>query len=343
MESFLIIRLSSLGDIIHTLPAYSALRKHRPEAHIAWLVERTGRDILDMVDGIDSIITVRDPAEEGGPVTKLKTLRRKAARPNLIAVDFQGLLKSALYARFSGARERIGFHSSNCREKQAALFYTIKGEPVSEHIHVIRKNLSLLGRLGITEEDLDFPLSIPPGPRESVEDKLRGLAGYSDRKKVVIYNVGAAWETKRWYPDRWADVIQKTARPDAFPLILWGTPIEKAMAEEIHELSGAPTAPELDIREVLALVSRASLVISGDTFALQAAGAFSTPVVALFGPTNPRRNGPFGSHDRVVFHARECSLCYQRHCKDLKCMDSIRADEVAANAMEIMKSWNDPI
>jgi heptosyltransferase-1 len=339
MESYLIIRLSSLGDIIHTLPAYAALRKHRPQAHISWLVEKKGLDILYLVQGIDQIIVVRDPYDKNSFFRKIRNLRKRLARPQLTSIDFQGLIKSGLYGRLSGAKHRIGFRSSNCREKQAAWFYNIKGNPVSEKIHVIRKNLSLLNRLDIREEKFHFPLSIPPELKAAVEVKLSGIKGYTARKKLVIYNVGAAWETKRWFPDRWAEVIEKTGRPSVFPLILWGTPIEKAMAKAIHENTGAPVAPDFSIREVLALISIADLVVSGDTFALQAASAFSVPVVALFGPTNPERNGPFSRLDKVVFHPGECNGCYKRSCGNLNCMDSIRADEVAANILDIIQSW----
>ena len=343
MDSFTIIRLSSLGDIIHTLPAYAALRKHRPQAHIAWVVEKKALDILYLVQGINQIIVVRDPYDKNPFFRKIISLRKKLVRPGLTSIDFQGLIKSALYGRLSGAKQRLGFRSSNCREKQAAWFYNIKGKPVSEKIHVIRKNLSLLSRLGISEEEINFPLSIPPELKAAVESKLSQIKGYSGRKKLVIYNVGAAWETKRWYPDSWAEVIKKTSRSEIFPLILWGTPIEKTMAEEIHEKTGAAIAPNFSIREVLALISRTDLMVSGDTFALQAACAFSVPVVALFGPTNPDRNGPFGRLDKVVFHPGECSYCYKRSCGKLSCMDSIQADEVAANVLDIAKSWKDPM
>lgn len=101
-------------------------------------------------------------------------------------------------------------------------------------------------------------------------------------------------------------------------------------------------APEFSIREALALISQADLMVSGDTFALQAAGAFSVPVVALFGPTNPERNGPLGSLDKIIFHPRECSYCYKRTCANLECMDSIQAEEVAEKILDIMHTWNVP-
>lgn len=342
MENFLIIRLSSLGDIIHTLPAFAALRKHRPQAHIAWLVEKKGLEILYLIQGIDQIIVVRDPYEKGGPFKKISSLHKKFPRPKLTSLDFQGLIKSGLYSLLSGAKRRIGFHRSNCREKPAACFYSERAEPVSEKMHVIEKNIHLLRRLGIEESEIHFPLTIPEDLRHSVQDKLKRIKGYSSSKKLVVYNVGAAWETKRWNPERWAEVVRRTERSKVFPLILWGTPIEKTMAESIHRTTGAPMAPELSIREVLALLSQTDLLVSGDTFALQAAGAFSIPVVALFGPTNPERNGPLGSLDKMIFHPRQCSYCYKRTCANLECMDSIQAEEVAEKILDIIHTWNAP-
>ncbi|MDH4258526.1 MAG: glycosyltransferase family 9 protein, partial [Candidatus Aminicenantes bacterium] len=252
-----------------------------------------------------------------------------------LALDFQGLLKSGLLAFLSGAEKRIGFHRKNLREPLAAWFYTDKLEEMPENIHVIDKNLKLLNMVGIRESRYEFPLVIPDELVKSVKERL-SRAGYNEDKKLVVYNVGAAWITKRWFADRWAELIEMMKRQDLFSLLLWGSEEEKALAEEVHEKTGAPISPVFSLKEVVALVKQASLLVSGDTFALQAACAFSRPVVGIFGPTNPRRNGPFRAQDKVAFHEIECSYCYRRACGNPECLKKITPEEVAELCVQVL-------
>jgi lipopolysaccharide heptosyltransferase I len=327
MDKFLIIRLSSLGDIIHALPAFSALRRHFPKARISWAVEGSGREILDLVPGIDEIVTIE----------KKRWLRgaKRVRYRNQTALDFQGLVKSGLLAYLSGSRRRVGFQRKNCREPLASLFYTDRPALIEEDgLHVIAKNLRLLSCLEIEETRFDFPLVIPDDIRASLDSKLRE-AGHDGSRRLLLFNLGAAWETKRWFPEQWAALIEKSGFEDASPLLLWGTETEKGLASEVNRMTGVRSAPFLSLKEVLALVQKASLLVSGDTFALQAACALSVPVVGLFGPTNPRRNGPFQPRDRVIYHQLDCNPCYKRSCSTLECLHSISVDEVAAAVREL--------
>lgn len=333
MSDFLIIRLSSLGDIIHTLPSFSALRKRFPEAKIRWIVEDKGKDILDCVPGVDQVITAK--TKEWSPASKkfwseLTRIKREIKDRHQIALDFQGLMKSGFLAYLSGARKRAGFHKSNLKEPIASVFYTDQIDEVSEDIHVISKNLKLLTLTGIQEEVYDFPLIIEEAIQVSTHTKLANL-GYSVQKKLVILNVGAAWETKRWCTERWVELIQRLGKEksDLFLLLLWGSETEKNISLQIKKETDVNMVPFLTIKEVMALVSKAGLLVSGDTFALQVACAMARPVVGIFGPTNPKRNGPFRSSDRVAFHELECSYCYKRKCEHRDCLKKISAEEIA--------------
>jgi lipopolysaccharide heptosyltransferase I len=330
MNKFLIIRLSSLGDIVHALPAYSALRRHFPTARISWAVEGSGKEILDLVPGIDEIVTI----DKKNWLQSAKKVRYR----DQTALDFQGLVKAGLLAYLSRSRRRVGFQRKNCREPLASLFYTDRPALIDEdNTHVIAKNLRLLSCLDIEETRIDFPLVIPDDVRGSLDGKLR-QAGHDGGKRLLLFNLGAAWETKRWFPERWAALIEKTRFEDASPLLLWGTETEKGLASEVNRMTGVPLAPFLSVKEVLALVQKASLLVSGDTFALQAACAFAVPVVGLFGPTNPRRNGPFQPRDRVIYNQLHCSPCYKRTCSTLECLHSIAVDEVASAIRELWKT-----
>jgi len=339
MDNFLIIRLSSLGDIIHTLPAFSALRKNFPEAKISWVVEDKGREILDFVPGVDKIIVAHT---EGWRLNKRKFwseishLKRELKNENQIVLDFQGLVKSGFLTFLSAAQRRVGFHRKNLREPLAARFYTERLEEIPETIHVISKNLKLLTKIGIQEEKYEFPLALPDELSEEVKAKLRKI-GYDEKKKLIIFNVGAAWKTKRWFPEKWVELIEMIKKKDFFSILLWGNEEEKRLASEIHEKTHVPLSPFLSLKEVMALVKESSLLISGDTFALQVACALFRPVVGIFGPSNPRRNGPFGSHDKVVFHEIECSYCYKRTCPSLECLKKITPQEVAELSLQLLE------
>ncbi len=340
MNNFLIIRLSSLGDIIHALPAFSALRKHFPEANITWLVEDKGGEILNLVPGINKVVVTRAKRLKlysSSFREEISRIKSQIRVKDLTAVDFQGLIKSGLFAWFSQAEKRIGFHRKNLREPLASFFYTEQLGKLSENIHVIYKNLKLLELLGIKEGKLDFPLQLPHNLLNSVRNKL-AKTGFSSRKRLVIINVGAAWESKRWFPEKWSLVINKINSNQIFPLLLWGNEVEKKIAREIAETTGVPLSPSLSLAEVIALVHEASLVVSGDTFALQAACALARPVVGLFGPTTPERNGPFKNSDKVAFEELECSHCYKRKCSDLKCLKILKPESVAELCRKVLEN-----
>jgi ADP-heptose:LPS heptosyltransferase len=210
---------------------------------------------------------------------------------------------------------------------------------IPETGQVISKNLQLLTRLGIWEPAYDFPLAIPQDVAARVRSLLAGL-GFrkEDGRKLILANVGAAWETKRWFSDRWVSFLEKIKAQDRFLLLLWGNKEERRLAEEIGQMSHVPLVPYLGVVEVMALVREADLLVSGDTFALQAACAQSVPVVGLFGPTNPKRNGPFAEGDAVVHHPLACSSCYRRTCSNPLCLKLIEVDEVVNAAENRLRS-----
>ena len=179
---------------------------------------------------------------------------------------------------------------------------------------------------------------IPDILQRSTEKMLTDL-DYQDSQKLVVLNVGAAWVTKRWAPERWVELIHflKTDRNDLFYLLLWGNEEEKRIADNIHKKTSVSVIPFLNIKDVIALIKKADLVVSGDTFALQAACALSTPVVGIFGPTTPSRNGPFSPNDRVAFHEMACSHCYRRKCETVACLEKITAKEVGDLCLEVLE------
>lgn len=336
MESLLIIRLSSLGDIIHTLPALSILRQNFPGAKIYWATQKAGKEILDLVSGIDETIVLQKNL-----LGKSLKIRNKKIE---VALDFQGLLKSAFLAFLSGAKRRIGFNRQNLKEPLARLFYTETPSALNEFDHhVIYKNLKLLELVGLKTEwtpaFLNFPLVVPEEIKERVKTKL-AEAGVDPSRPILLFNVGASWESKRLPAAFWIEVIKATEKElnqDFQFCLLWGNEEELNLAHKIHLQTKILILPFLDIKEVMALISLTFLLVSGDTFALQVASALNIPVVGLFGPTSPIRNGPFHSHDAIIYGSVDCSPCYRRRCSRPRCWEAISPRQVSSAIISRLK------
>ena len=318
----LIVRLGSLGDLVHTLPALAELQDAWPHAEIDWVVEHAHADLLALVPTLSRVVILGDRTAAGW-WDVIRTLR---ARKYDVAIDLQGLVKSASLARFSSAKRVVGFAADALRERAARLFYSETVE-VGEDRHVIDKNLALVR--GLTSEArnsvLSFELNEPASPA------LQALRAQGVQDFAVI-NPGAAWPNKRWPPDSFAAValfIQATY--GWTPVVLWG-PGEQEIAQAICDATGgiARCAPPTRLADLVAIARAAKLFVSGDTGPLHIAGATSTPIVALFGPTSPGRNGPWDHRDVSISRYDSCSCHYKRACQveDQWCLAQIGVDEV---------------
>jgi len=330
--SFLIVRLGSLGDLIHTLPAVAALRRAHPDARIDWLVEAPHRGLLELVPILTSVIVMKDRSIGGW----LATSRQLRGHYYTVALDFQGLIKSAALARFSGAEEVIGFDRAALREPMARLFYT-RVVNVGEGRHVIAKNLALVSEVLEKQETMreswdgraaiDFPM-------RDIESVALGQLRDQSIQRFALVNPGAAWPNKRWPAERFG-AIAKTLRDEhgLTPVVLWG-PGERALAEAVIAASDGAgvVAPETQLSDLVALSRAASFMISGDTGPLHIACAAGVPTVALFGPTDAKRNGPWDARDVVLSRYDQCPCHYKRECQqpDSWCLREISVDEVRA-------------
>ena len=328
MMNILIVRLGALGDIIHTVPAAAALRAAFPSARIDWLVDAKHRAVVDLVTVIDRVV-VLERSSLPGWIDVARTLR--AGRYD-VALDFQGLMKSAILARASGAPRVIGFSIWHLREKTARPFYSeiaVRGEhPADASTHVIEKNLGLLHALGVTDRQIRFPLAELESPALT---QVRAALG-EDRDFALI-NPGAAWPNKRWPPDRFGEVAAFLRDVRGLPsVVLWG-PGEEGLAGAVVDASegAARVAPATGLPDLLALCRAAALMVSGDTGPLHVAAAAGTPTVSVFGPTDPLRNGPWAADDVAVSRYGACGCQYERRChKASWCLETIATAEVTA-------------
>lgn len=318
---FLIVRLGALGDIVHGVPAAAALRAAHPDAVIDWLVDARHREFLDLVTVIDRTI-VLEKASVSGWIDVTRRLR--AARYDA-ALDLQGLMKSAVLARASGAARVLGFSIFHLREKTARPFYS---QSVKAEVgHVIRKNLGLLEALGIHDEQVRFPLAMIDSPA------VAEVTSQAADAPIALINPGAAWPNKRWAPRRYGEVAAFLRDVRGFaPFVLWG-PGEKGLAQSVVDASSgaARAAPPTRLADLVALCRRAALMISGDTGPLHIASAVGTPIVSVFGPTDPARNGPWEERDVTISRFESCGCHYDRRCHQAEwCLNSIGVAEVTA-------------
>jgi heptosyltransferase-1 len=317
----LIVRLGALGDVVHTIPAAAALRAAFPSAHIDWLVDARHRAIVDLVTAIDRSITLERPTPSGW--SKAIGILRQVHYD--VALDLQGLLKSAVLARASGAARVVGFSIWHLREKTARPFYSDVHDP--DGGHVIAKNLRLLRALGVNDEEVRFPIADTPS---AALDAVRHRIG---PRPFALINAGAAWPNKRWPPERFGQLAAFLREECGLqPVILWG-PGEELLAAQVTASASATAieAPRTSVTDLVALARASSLVISGDTGPLHIATAVGTPTVSLFGPTDPQRNGPFDEADVAVSRYDACGCHYDRRCHQSQwCLDSVQVAEVCA-------------
>jgi lipopolysaccharide heptosyltransferase I len=314
-DCVLVVRLSAMGDIIHGMPAIAALRRAKPELKIGWLVDERWAELLCARDS-ERMAPCSEfkPLADWVHVANFARWRRALSSPVTwheirsglgdvramnygLTLDLQGAVRSALAARASGAKVRVG--SSQPREAPATMFYTRAIDP--EGAHVVEQALSIASAVaGQPLEYTEPPFPLDPAHRVWAEDLIAKL----DRKAVAIMNPGAGWGAKCW-PAESFGVVARALMERGLSVVVNHGPGEEHLAEAVRKSSGGVAVPlKCSVGELIALTRRASLFIGGDTGPMHLAAALRVPVVALFGPTRPERNGPFGTRS-VVLRSRE--------------------------------------
>lgn len=283
-QRFLVVRLSSLGDIVHTLPAIAALRESFPAARIDWVVDHRWLQLAEMVLGIDTLIPLqRSPVGVAACIWRLRAARYPCV------VDYQGLYRSAVLTWSSGGVRTIGFDRSAAREPGSSMFYSERVVPTGRH--VAEMNLDLSVRAGARPpRTLQFPLHVPEHELRRVREKIRqqGVADY------VVLSPGGGWVSKCWTPDRYGALSLELWRRHGVRSLINVSPAQGQLARSVLSTAGDsnPLVVSPPLQELAALVAGARLVVGADTGPVHLAAALGTRVVALFGPTDPARNGP---------------------------------------------------
>jgi len=347
----LLIKPSSLGDIVHALPVLAALRETWPTVHIAWLCGRSLAPLLERLSLLDEVIPF-DRARYGRMWRSLPAfldfwrfageLRRR--RFDLV-IDLQGLIRSGLLAFLSGAPRRVGF--ADAREL-AWLFYTQRVPCPPTARHAVEKNLYLGRFLGLAAGPPRFPLGLTADEVAAARELLALAAGRPMEAFIAVIP-GARWESKRWPAERLAQLIDAMHSEGMPPCVLLGSPEERRSTDRI--LAACRSRPldlvgRTSLRELPALLSLAKLVVCHDSGPMHLAAALNRPLVAIFGPTSPQRTGPYSPLARVVTNPVPCAPCFARRCP-LGHHDCMQKLEIAAVLEQVRAAldpprWNDP-
>lgn len=325
-RNILIIKPSSLGDIIHALPVLPLLRKGHPEARLSWLVKEEWAEVLKGNPYLDEVISA--PFSVQGFLTLIPSLRKR--RFDLV-IDLQGLFRTGCVSYLTGAPTRIGFE--NAREG-SPLFYTMRVPVPDEDIHAVDRYLLVTQAIGLEGTAEAFPLGPLLGDGESFVRGFFTQHHIADGTTVIAVHPSARWPTKRWPAERFAALVDVLNRRERTVVVFIGSSDDCGVVNKITScMTTTPlsSAGQTSLSQVAALLKKADLLLTNDSGPMHIAAAVGTPVVALFGPTDPRRTGPYGKGHTVLKKDLFCSPCFSRRCANpdqLACMTSIGMEEV---------------
>ena len=328
-EKILLIRLSSLGDIVLTTPAIRAVRAHFPDAYIAMLVGKQAADVLQENPHLDEIITFDRFAKDKDTGEMLRTVRVLRERKFTLGIDLQRKFRTALLMYFSGVADRIG---------KGALCTVRVLEQGNKH--ATAHYFDLLHAVGIPAEDQRLELFLSESERTDASQRF-DTAGVTQTGLKVGFFPGAGWKLREWMPDRFAAIGDRLVRHFNAEVLIFGGPQESELVHTVANLMDAravPFAGDLQVRELAACIEKCDLFLTNDTGPMHIAAAVGTPTVSLFGPGNHIRFQPLGGLHQIIRHDVPCSPCKQftDKCRDNICMKKITVDEVWQSISDVL-------
>ena len=320
-EKILLIRLSSLGDIVLTTPAIRAVRAHLPDAYIAMLVGKQSAEVLRENPHLNEIITFDRFAKDKDTGEMLRTVRMLRERAFTLAIDLQRKFRTALLMYFSGATERIG-KGALCTARV----------PEQGNKHATAHYFDLLHAAGIPAVDQRLELFLAESEYADASQRFDTAGVTQTGLKVGVFP-GAGWKLREWMPDRFAAIGDRLVQHFNAEVLIFGGQKESELVHTVANLMDAraiPFAGNLQVRELAACIEKCDLFLTNDTGPMHIAAAVGTPTVSLFGPGNHIRFQPLGGLHQTIRHDVPCNPCKQftDKCKDNICMKKITVDEV---------------
>jgi heptosyltransferase-1 len=318
-RKILIIKPSSLGDIVHSLPFLNTIRKRFPGAEIHWVVARGFEGLLDGHPMIDRLWIINKDAWKKignirGTLSELSSLFREFKMAEFdLAIDLQGLLRSGVITAATGAPVRIGFKEAR---EGSRLFYTHKVEG-GMGIHAVDRYLKIADFLGCDVSEIGFPI-----PVFNIQHST-----FNIHSPYAVLVPGARWKTKTWP----AENFGKLSALLPLETVIVGSGSDEVIADEIVVLSGGKAislAGKTDLKELIEIMRKARFVVSNDSGPMHIAAALGVPVFATFGPTDPLRTGPYGKGHTIIKADVSCSPCFRKKCDDMNCMKRLSVEKV---------------
>ncbi|HRI05153.1 MAG TPA: lipopolysaccharide heptosyltransferase I [Pyrinomonadaceae bacterium] len=325
----LIIKLGSIGDIIHTLPSLAAIRRALPDAHISWVAEEKSAEILRGNPFIDELIEVDTHSLRGGRIVEEMLLGASRQIKELrqhefdLSIDFQGLWKSAMIGKLSRAKRRWGFSRDGLREPASRILLTDTVKTPTQ-INVIEKNLVLAAgalQIAVPSGNFEFPIATSAEHTAEAAAIIETAGG-----DFAVLNPGGGWVTKLWHAEKFGQLADRLWEEKGLVSIVATGPKEAALADtvEVNNKSGKLVVTQPSLKGFYELVKHAGVYVGGDTGPTHLAVAAGAPVVGLFGPTEWWRNGSPNPDDICVQRSDiDCRVdCHRRTCSKWICMDS---------------------
>ena len=348
-QRILIVRLGSMGDILHSLPVLASLEESFPNWEVDWLVEPRWKPLLDGIGYLSRVVSLdtlgwrKEPLSAASWTGLRDALGTLQERRYDCALDLQASIKSAAACYLSGAREILGFESPWLKEPACGVFYT-RRVAATGTIHMVETNLALAAALGAKPGPVHFPL--PPGNPALLPAGLSsaglapgGLApaGLSNGGWAVV-NPGAGWRSKLWPAERYAQVCDALVREHSLPVVLNSGPGEEELARQVTRACAhsQPCVYSGEIPGLIALLRQSRLMVGPDTGPVHLAAALGVPTVGLFGPTDPRRNGPYGPRQKSLRPDGACTS-HSRATTSAEIMEQIHTEQVLEAIREVLE------
>lgn len=321
-EKILVIKPSSLGDVVHSLPFLNVLRDRFPRSEIHWIIAKGFEGLLEGHPMVNRLLIInknewKKIKNVKDTISELRLLFKSLKKEKFdIVADLQGLLRSGVLTAATGASVRVGFKEAR---EGSSIFYTHRVEG-GKDIHAVDRYLKIAKFLGCDIADVCFPLPLS-------FDSSR-VTQYLPDKEYAVLVPGARWKTKKWSPEKFGELASRL--PMKF-LVVGGKSDTDISNKVVNSSKGnaISIAGKTNIKELIEIMRKAKFVVSNDSGPMHIAAAIGVPVFAIFGPTNPLRTGPYGKGHSIIRKGVECSPCYKRSCRDIQCMEMIGVKEVA--------------
>lgn len=346
----LIVKPSSLGDIVHTLPLAHAIKRAYPSCSIGWIVQEAFRAVLDHDPAVNDVIPISIPstsdpqagrgawpAAARATYTTLRRLRSTFRKtPYDLVLDLHASFRSGLLALTNPAGIRIGF--ADAKELNTRFQHELI-VPGSDRVHAVDKNLAFAEKLGCTVIPEDFRVVPAESARQKAQRFLQESTNFNP-DRIVYANPAARWETKFWSLDSWPRLADLLIERAGAVVVFSGSPADLPYIMKIRaQMKNEPTiaAGKLSLSEAIALIEASHVYVGVDSGPMHVAAFTDTRVVALFGPTDPARVGPYGSGHTVLRHSDlNCLSCRKRSCANRRCMEEITAETVFEETVRLM-------